>query len=531
MRRAHSPVALTLAFALATPAATAWHFEDALRGSTRGNQVGGMIAADGWHVTDRRDRIWYAVPRLVSGSVEFTVTGLTMASLGSTADNEIFAMYEGGWGIAEPIRYAPEFRENHYKCMLRIYSNGETGREGFQKLMWGLCPDGAPGYGTCACGRTFFDEPFAGPAGWDGSAQRIRVEWGDGHTRYLRNGRPVINIDWSSAGTTFAPSELHVSLGTSRPSAVDTAQLPVGVVFSDLVIDGTEGPLAVCPSATPDAGAVDAAPPVMTGNVLELPAVEDVTVDPGNATTVYPDVRDLSVGAGDSEFYVKFRGDRIPGRVTRAQLILHSAAIPSAEGSGASIHAAASSSWSESTLTWNARPGPTGARLARIDGVAVDTAYTVELPPAMFAAPGTWAFAVLPEAADSNSAHFDAREVSSARGPTLRLTLDTSAAPDATVTPPDATVSPDVPTPVDATTRPDAAPTDTPAAPDANDGAADVSSDLAARREVGDDQQPAVIVSSPGCGCHVGGGRADATFSRVVLGALLAFAGRRRRFR
>ena len=117
------------------------------------------FAGDGWHVTDRRDRIWYALPRLTSGYVEFTLANVTMASLTDTSDSEIFSMYEAGYGIAEPIRYAPEFRENHYKCMLRLYANGETSRAGQQKLMWGMCPGGEPGYGSCACG-SFFEEPF-----------------------------------------------------------------------------------------------------------------------------------------------------------------------------------------------------------------------------------------------------------------------------------------------------------------------------------------------------------------------------------
>ena len=151
----------------------AYHLEDPLRGGSRGNPVGGAFAADGWHVTARTDRVWYALPRLVSGSVEFTVTGITMARLGTTADNEIFAMYEAGYGISEPIRYAPEFRENAYKCLLRIYNNAETGREGQQKLIWAMCPGGAPGYGSCSCGSSFAQEPFGGSGVWDGSAQRL----------------------------------------------------------------------------------------------------------------------------------------------------------------------------------------------------------------------------------------------------------------------------------------------------------------------------------------------------------------------
>lgn len=516
----------------AAPAGHAYHLEDGLRGGTRGNAVGGSFAADGWHVTDRRDRVWYAIPRLVSGSVEFTLANVTMASLGSTADTELFAMYEAGYGIAEPIRYAPEFRENNYKCMLRVYNNAETGREGRQKLMWAMCPGGAPGYGACGCGASFFEEPFGGDGTWDGSPQRLRIEWGGGATRYLRNGAVVLTINWSSSGLTFGPSELHLSLGTSRPSAVDSAQLPVGAVFSDLVVDGTEGALAVCPGATtPDAGPppMDASPPVMPGNVLDLLAVEDVTVDPSLATTVYPDANDLAVGAGDSEFYVKFRVGALPGRVVRAQLILHSAMHASAEGTGASVFAAASSAWSESTLAWSARPGPRGTRLARIEGITVNETYALDLPVDAVTAAGTYAFAVLPEAGDSNSAHFDSKEVSASRGPLLRLTIDRS-------TPPvDASVAPDVTSPLDVSATPDVtSPPDGTAMTDGSavtdvarvaDASAQV--DVEAPRDVTADEANVDYVPAGGCSCRTPATRSEGAPYALAL-ASLALRRRRR---
>lgn len=521
-RRGHTLTA-ALALALLAQNAGAWRLEDTLRGSTRGNPVGGAVTAEGWRVTARTDRLWYAVPRLLSGSVEFTVTNLTMSSLGDTADNELFAMYEAGWGISEPIPYSA-FRENHYKCMLRVYANGEVGRAGQQKLMWGMCPDGAPGFGACACGRSFFEEPFGGDGRWDGTPQRLRIEWGGGVTRYLRNGVVAVSVDWSRSGLTFGPSNLHVSLGTARPSAVDTAQLPVGIVFSDLVIEGTEGPLASCgPAALPDAGLPlpDAGMP--SPNVIDLPAVEDVTVDPAHPTAVFPDVNDLSVGAGDSEFYVKFRVPALAGRVVRAQLLLRSGAYPSAVGSGASVYAAARDDWSESTLTWSARPGPRGARLARLDGVAEDTPYALDLPSGSVSAAGTYAFAVLPEPADANSAHFDARERAPGRGPVLRLTLDPAMpALDAGGIATDAP-SPDVVAPA----------ADVPLVTDVARTTADVSAaqDASPARDApATDAEGSVATDPPrgACGCRVGSARGRLGSLGLALAALAARRRRRR---
>jgi hypothetical protein len=245
--------------------AGAWHLEDSLRGSTLGNAIGGSFGPEGWTVTDRADRIWYALPRLEQGFVEFTLSNVTPANIGDV-DNELFAMYEAGYGIAEPIPYSPEFRNNNYKCMLRVFGNLEAGRERTQKLMWGLCPDGAPGYNNgCLCPSAFFEEPFGGTGDWDGTPQRIRIEWGQGVTRYLRNGAEVLAIDWSQSGLSFGPAELHISLGTSRPTATD-AQMPVGAVLADLVVDGVEGELEICPGGDTTPAIVTAAlPPAQLG--------------------------------------------------------------------------------------------------------------------------------------------------------------------------------------------------------------------------------------------------------------------------
>jgi hypothetical protein len=268
MASANHPFACALFVCLASTGvarAQPFHMEDTLRGATTGNQVGGSLGPDGWTVTDRADRIWWALPRLESGSIELTVANVTLANLNAN-DHEIFAMYEAGYGIVEPIRYNPDFRNNHYKCLIRLYGTAEAGREGLQKLMWGMCPSGDPGYDACGCGD-FFEEPFGGDGTWDGSPQRFRVEWGAGTTRLLRNGVEVVLVDWSGSGLVFGPSELHFSLGTPRPLEVGTASMPVGAVFSDVVVDGVEGPLASCegPVITdagvdgggPDGGATD----------------------------------------------------------------------------------------------------------------------------------------------------------------------------------------------------------------------------------------------------------------------------------
>lgn len=296
---------LTLVCAAAPDAAAQFTLDDSLRGSaTHGHAVGGSFGPDGWTVTDRTDRMWFELPRLVSGAIQFTVTGITPDNL-NLADHELFAMYEAGYGMVEPLPYSPEYRNNHYKCMIRVYGWAELdeARRGQQKLMWGMCPSGAPGYDECGC-EPFFEEPFGGDGTWDGSPQTLRVEWGAGHTRYLRNGGVVLDIDWSESGLTFGPSVLHFSLGTPRPTAVGDAGMPVGAVFSDVHVEGTEGDLAVCPGTAADADAdadaeldvgpdADADVPVEAeaeaATDAELPA-DDAAESVGDVADVRPDV-------------------------------------------------------------------------------------------------------------------------------------------------------------------------------------------------------------------------------------------------
>lgn len=146
-----------------------------------------------------------------------------------------------------------------------------------------------------------------------------------------------------------------------------------------------------------------------------VPVTQDVTVAPQWPTSVYPDANDLACGVGDGTTYLKF--DLTALKVSSATLFVHSATDPSATGSGADIDVVADTSWSESTLAWNARPA-LGTRLARIDGVTPDRWYSVDVSAAI-SKPDTYAFALGPATTDSDTAHFLSKEASS----TLRAYL------------------------------------------------------------------------------------------------------------
>lgn len=260
--------AFALAGLLLGPAsAAAFTLVDSLKdGAPKGNPVGGSFGPEGWVVTDRKDRLWYAIPPMPEGAIEFTITGMSYDNM-PLADHEIFAMYEAGHGITEPIPYNPPYRDNHYKVMVRVYGQGVPERLGEQKFLWGMCPAGAPGYGDCLCPKQFpveGDGWWGGNPVWDGSPTRLRIEWKSNVARFYRDAVEVTVIDYSGSGLPYGPFEPHFVIGAPRSQDVQDAGMPVGAVISDVFVEGVEGPIQTCagplvepddpPDDPPDAG-------------------------------------------------------------------------------------------------------------------------------------------------------------------------------------------------------------------------------------------------------------------------------------
>lgn len=411
-------VALFGLLGLAGPAhAQPYHFEDTLRGSTMGNAEGGSFGASGWTVTAVDDRIWYALPRLASGSIELTVANITPANL-PLADHEIVAMYEAGYGIAEPIRYNPEFRNNHYKMLVRIYGTAEPGRTGAMKLMWGMCPSGAPGYDACGCG-SYFEEPFADPGAWTGAPVRIRIEWDGTSARLLRDGALVTSVDWGT-GLTFGPSEPHFSLGSPRNDGGLSA-MPIGAVFSDLVIDGMRGPLATCPGSTDAGPGVDGGPLPDAGGCNGDAALADATAaswEPG----VYPDATDLNVeGNGTAPTGVVYlRMPAVPSAFRRATLTLHTA-VGGSSGGGSGIVCRVDGAWDEASLTWASRPSVSTDCVGTARTVGANEEVAFDITPLVTAGA---AISLAVVSTDTDGVHYVSREAGGCiSGPRLTYVL------------------------------------------------------------------------------------------------------------
>jgi hypothetical protein len=157
---------------------------------------------------------------------------------------------------------------------------------------------------------------------------------------------------------------------------------------------------------------------------LDVPVTEDVTVAPSTPTTVYADPTDLAVEAGDNQAYLKFVVPPIDGKVTKAVLFMHTRPESYSNGAGGEVHAVSSNAWSEGTLTFSTKPEASPTSLGRIGPAEVDQTVSLELTGAI-AGPGTYSFAVISPATDTNGTHFYSKEGSATQGAYLRLSYET----------------------------------------------------------------------------------------------------------
>jgi hypothetical protein len=269
--------------AVAPAARATTYVDDPLTSSsfTGRGQSGGSFGASGFTTTAASDSIWYEMPEAVpSGRVEFTVTGLSLASTLMNADNDIFTMYQAPTGVTEPIPYWP-WRNNDFKVFLRIFGVAETGRPGAMKLELAGCPRGEPWWHDEACPDTCTSIDGIAYAsdghdvGWDAAATyRFAIAWGAGTMTFSRDGVALGSVSYPS---TFAPQPMRIRIGTPRND------IPVGITVRDVHIEGTGG--AMTPTCTATAP-MDAGTPVIpdAGPAACDPVIEAAGLSPSIAT-------------------------------------------------------------------------------------------------------------------------------------------------------------------------------------------------------------------------------------------------------
>lgn len=185
IRRLHGRLhaALFTLFALFVPLHAAPEqviIHDPLRGSTRGEQVGGRFNAEGYQPREKQGHILYRLPVTVSeGYVEFEIKGMTNA-VPKDSDHGFFAMYDGR-GIAEPVGYWDGYKENFF----RWNAHWRQSRNAFKCVLQCAAPTPERLQAKRAvfprengATRDWREEPTGKTFTWDPHRwHKIRIEW------------------------------------------------------------------------------------------------------------------------------------------------------------------------------------------------------------------------------------------------------------------------------------------------------------------------------------------------------------------
>jgi chitodextrinase len=157
-------------------------------------------------------------------------------------------------------------------------------------------------------------------------------------------------------------------------------------------LDGTgnaSAPSNAAPVTTPAAGG---------GSTVTVTADADAKVQAANPTTNYAAANLVVDGAPDPEkhVYLRFPVTGLTGPVTSAKLRVH---VSNGTNNGPGVFAAATTTWTETGLTWATRPGPTGAVLENKAALATGASVDYDVT-ALVTGNGTYAMVLLPESND-----------------------------------------------------------------------------------------------------------------------------------
>jgi hypothetical protein len=216
---------LPVLYALASAQAghDALMLNDSLGGATTGTRLGGAFVAGGWQVTGKNDTIYWHVPTITKGAVEFDVRGLQANErrAGMEDKTELFHMYDHTAGNADR-NYTGGYRDNPFKHFIRKIGALDAAKADAMEIVWQIRPN--------------HKEPDTARLAWDANTTyHFREEWGPDGTgksvlRVYRDGKPLLTTSvpgkWKPAGQT-------VRLGAS-PRRDPTAGAPVGAIFSNV---------------------------------------------------------------------------------------------------------------------------------------------------------------------------------------------------------------------------------------------------------------------------------------------------------
>jgi hypothetical protein len=201
--------------------------EDLLQGSTTGTLSGGSFGSGGWQVTGHTNSIYWHIPTLNHGAVEWDIRGLNAneGRPGMQDKAEIFHMYDYTAGNADVAYDVPNggYRNNPYKHFVRkIGTLGGTTNA--MELVWKI-------------GDNFL-EPDTPVLSWNpNTTYRFREEWGpDGAgNSVLRTYRDGVLLRTTSVAGGWTPGGHSVRIAASpRAFIAPDGGAPIDAVYSNL---------------------------------------------------------------------------------------------------------------------------------------------------------------------------------------------------------------------------------------------------------------------------------------------------------
>ncbi len=211
-------------------------------GTTVGQQHGGTFTEEGWKTTSAWDYIQYDVSTISEGYVEFEVRGwhADEDQFSHSHKCHFFGMYDDSYDD----RNGDHIKTNPYKCFMRIYGY-EPGysKWGILKLRLNVAaytsgdetdPNSFEAYASEG-GQVENDEDATH---WDWQEDEwyhFKLEWGDGHMRWYKDGVLITDYDYSGTGEEYAPPIHIIRLGY-----VGVYETPIGEVFRNVkIVDAT----------------------------------------------------------------------------------------------------------------------------------------------------------------------------------------------------------------------------------------------------------------------------------------------------
>ncbi len=235
------PPVVVLTLAVAATATAQLVLDDPLQGSTTGTRSGGAFVAGGWKVTNTNDYIYWHVPTISEGAVEFDLSGINPNECrpDMTDKTEIFHMYDYTFGNADN-NYFGGYRDSPHKHLIRKTGCDDPPRVNSLEVLWQILPE--------------HTEPDTAILSWDPAVTyRFRVEWGPdgGGNSVVRIYRSGVLLRTMSLPGSWSPPGHSVRIAASpRAPLFADFGAPVDAVYSNVKMWDLSADIPAAPTLT-----------------------------------------------------------------------------------------------------------------------------------------------------------------------------------------------------------------------------------------------------------------------------------------